>query len=463
MNKFSILLNTIVESGLIGSNFGITEFAIKPIAPRNLKDLANYLIMIHQLIYAQRNGLQNYTKEKLRVKLIWNGKTIKYDSQRKAIESNKNSIIFLNFLNFISQLFSDNKNENTLQKIKMFTNNKNNFNFFKLDNNFFINEITKKFKIKIFIANTISKSKYKKPVFVEINPLNKIFSDEWSARVLHELFHIVIDPNSVSKFSNRNYGDFQSPVGYSHDELLQEVPALITDFHKKYFEKPIQSKKDTRYKLNQKPIDYVEVSPTIFPFFLNILRNTIIANYLETLSKEEKKEFNKNPISNLKKIKLEDKKVKFEDILRHFSNYPDFQRILIKLQKMLRSKQNKVEELNQIKNFKDEEQEYDIRALRTKYNNGISKLKNDDNFSTFIFPGSLSLAEDDLQKYESIYEPIDRILYSLMQKSHTFLRKKDEKVGVSEIRITNFSNHINDIIKRYNKSISLFSDMTKLN
>jgi hypothetical protein len=262
-------------------------------------------------------------------------------------------------------------------------------------------------------------------------------------------------------------------VGYSHDELLQEIPALITDFHKKYFEKPLQSKKDTRYRLNQKPVDYSEVSPTIFPFFLNILRNTIIANHLETLNKKEKKKFNRNVIVNLKEIKPveikdepksdEPKKieVKFEDILRHFSNYPDFQRILIKLQKILRSKQSKVEELNQIKNFKDEDEEYEIRALRTKYNSGISQLKNKDNFSTFIFPGSLSLADNDLQKYESIYEPIDRILYSLMQKSHTFLRKKNERVGESELKITNFSNHVNDTVRKYRKLISPLGNMAK--
>ncbi len=457
MNKFSTLLNTIVESGLPGSNFGITEVGIKPIPPRNLKDLANYLIMIHQMIFAKNNGLQNYTKEKLRVKLIWNGKTIKYNPQKEIISSKNNKIILSNFLNFISQLFSDNKNESTLKEIKMFTNNKNNFDFFKIDRNFFINEVPKKIKIKIFIANTISKSKYKKPVFVEINPLSPIFSEAWDVRVLHELFHIVINPNTVSKFSNKSLGDFESPVGYSHDELLQELPALITDFHKNYFEKPIEIKKNRRYRLNQKPVNYAEVPPAIFPFFLNILRNTIIAKHLETLSEKDKEKFNKNPVANLKKINLGNKKVKFEDILRYFSNYPDFQRILIKLQKMLRSKKSKVEELNQIKNFKDEEEQYQIRGLRTKYNYGISQLKDNDNFSTFIYPSSFPPSKDDIE----IYEPIDRILYSLIQKSHTFLRKKDEKVGESELKIVNFSNHVNDIVNKYNKLILPFGDMNK--
>jgi hypothetical protein len=124
---------------------------------------------------------------------------------------------------------------------------------------------------------------------------------------------------------------------------------------------------------------------------------------------------------------------------------------------MLRSKKSKVKELNQIKNFKDEEEEYQIRGLRTKYNYGISQLKDDDNFSTFIYPSSFPPSKDDIE----MYEPIDRILYSLIQKSHTFLRKKDEKVGESELKIVNFSNHVNDIVNKYNKLVSPFGDMDK--
>ena len=342
------------ESGLIGSNFPIQTFAIQPKYPHNLKDLANYIIMLYKILYSKNNGLQNYTNEKLKINFFWEGK--RYIFKKQKTKTNKAK--FLNFLNFTNLLIkygtinnqnldSNNSNEpailkkniNSLKKANLFINNKNNNNFFNIDDDFFKNEIIKKFKIEILISNTNTK----KPVKISINPWNIATGSSWNINVLHDLFHVVINPSTVSKFNRGNLGSFSMPVGYTHEELLQELPALMTDINKSKFQNLNINKNTREYKnrYNQKPIDYVETPPVMFTFFLNILRNTIVFNHMKTLSSKELQKFQKNPgvaSSNL----LKDTNVKFDDILEYFNDYPDFQKILINTRKMLINKKQKI-------------------------------------------------------------------------------------------------------------------------
>jgi hypothetical protein len=446
------------ESGLLGSNFPIQTFTINPKYPHNLKDLANYIVMLYKILYGKNNGLQNYTNEKLKIDFFWEGK--KYISKKQKIKGNitaQNKTKFLNFLNLTNLLIkygtinnqniiiSDNPNEkkniNSLKKANLFINNKNNNEFFNIDDNFFRNEIIKKFKIEILISNTNTK----KPVKVSINPWNISASSSWGVNVLHDLFHIIINPSTVSKFNRGDLGSFLMPVGYTHEELLQEVPALMTDVHKKLFEKP-NTKHVSRY--NQKPIDYIDNPPVMFTFFMNILRNTIVFNYMKTLNKKELKQFQKNPGAAVSQLLSKDSIVKFDDVLEYFNEYPDFQKILKRTQSMLQNKKQKVEELNkQIKEYEkngDEDKEDEARTLKFKYNRYISDIDNNDNFITFKY---IKSPESDY------YEGIDRIIFSFMQRSHKFLTKTGQKVGESELKITNFSKYVDDCVMKYNKTV----------
>lgn len=449
---FSLLF----ESGLIGSNFPIQTFAIQPKYPHNLKDLANYIIMLYKILYSKNNGLQNYTNEKLKINFFWEGK--KYLPKKQKTKTNKAK--FFNFLNITNllikygtinneNLISNNANEpiilkkniNSLKKANLFINNKKNNEFFNIDNDFFKNEIIKKFKIELLISNTETK----KPVKISFNPWNVSAGSSWSINVLHDLFHIVINSSTVSKFNRGELGSFLMPIGYTHEELLQELSALMTDVNKSLFDKPNVSKHVSRY--NQKPIDYVEVPPVMFSFFMNILRNTIVFNYMKTLSPKELKLFQKNPGKNVSPILSQNTNVKFEDILEYFNEYPDFQKILIKTRKMLINKKQKVKELEQqIKEYQknsDDDGEDRARTLKSKYNRVINNIDNNDNFTTFKYSNNLN---------PDYYEGIDRIIFSFMQKSHKFLTKKGQKIGESELNITNFSKHIDNCVMKYNKT-----------
>jgi hypothetical protein len=451
------------ESGLMGSNFPIQTFSIQPKYPHNLKDLANYIIMLYKILYGKNNGLQNYTNEKLKINFFWEGK--RYVLKKQNIKGNaakQNKAKFLNFLNLTNLLIkygtlsnqniapsnnpNEKKNINSLKKANLFINNKNNNEFFNIDDEFFRNEIIKKFKIEILISNTDTK----KPVKVSINPWNISASSSWNINVLHDLFHIIINPSTVSKFNRGELGSFTMPIGYTHEELLQEISALMTDVNKTKFQNLNINKNTKEYKsrYNQKPIDYVETPPVMFTFFLNILRNTIVFNYMKTLSSKELQKFQKNPGAAVSQLLSKDSTVKFDDVLEYFNDYPDFQKILIKMRKMLINKKQKVAELNkQIKEYQeggDENKEDKARTLKFRYNRVISDIDNNDDFTTFKY---IKNPESDY------YEGIDRIIFSFMQKSSKFLTKKGQEVGASELKITNFSKYVDDCVMKYNKTV----------
>ena len=424
--KFTKKLSIIIESGFLGSNLKFTDFNFNPKNPNNLKDLGNYIIMIYQILYAERNGLQIYTKQKLNLQIAYDNELIKEP-------------ILNEFIDKINSLL--NKQIKPAEAKKQI-NQKNKFDI----SDSLFTKIKKDFIIELSIINTYINPKDEKSHIIKINPFDNY---DWIRNVLHEKIHIVINPKTVLKFSNKKFGGFDNPIGYSHKELLQEISALITDVNLSNFnefnfeEDEIEKIKDTG-----KIVNFPENSPdsVTFPFFLHILRNTIVFNHLKTFDKKSVKRFFKNvntidkeeiksddiniidkknelsedELNQLNYIKIKDsinkeilnkeQKVKWDDIKNYFKKYPYFQKILDRTKSILIK--------NKIKGITSEEV-----SFNPKYFNN--------NFYSFI----------------------DKIIFSFMQKSHTFLTKKNEKIGKDEGKLADFLQHVKNCINSYNKTI----------
>lgn len=393
--KFTKKLSIIIESGFLGTNFTFKDFNFNPKNPNNLKDLGNYIIMIYQILYAERNGLQKYTKQKLNLNLD-------YKDNIKKFQFEKNDLLkFYTFLRIIKKLINK---KIELKDINKIINQKDKFNI----SDSLFKQIKKNFIIEFSIVNINSKNKDSH--IIKIDPFNNY---DWIRNVLHDIIHIVINPKTVSKFSNKNFGDFDNPIGYSNKELLEEISALITDVNLSNLnEFDFEDEQIKKIKDTGKIINFAENPPNniVFPFFLHILKNTIIFNYLKTIKRKEVQNFLKNPSAEIKKINFEDVQVKFEDIKEYFKKYPYFQNILDKTINILSKDKNS--------NFKTK-----IFNYNSKY------LKN--NFYSFI----------------------DNIIYRFMQKSNRFLTKKGQEVGKDESKLADFLQHVKNCINNYNKTI----------
>jgi hypothetical protein len=379
--KFTKKLSIIIESGFLGSNLKFTDFNFNPKNPNNLKDLGNYIIMMYQILYAERNGLQKYTKQKLSLEV--------------ALVDNKLTIepILNEFINLINLLLNK---EIKLVEVKKQINQKNKFD---ISTDLFT-AMKKKFIIEFKIGSHM----------VGINPFN---NNNWIINVLHDPIHIVINPKTVSKFSNKNYGDFINPIGYSNKELLEEIPALITDVNiSNLNEFDIEEDDIKKIKDTGKIVNFPKNKPDsiMFTFFLNILRNTIIFNYLKSLDTKSVKEFLKNPKSINKEILNKQQKVKWDDIKSYFKKYPYFQNILDRTKNILIK--------NKAKGITADEVLYDEKYFNNNF-----------------------------------YYNVDNIIYEFMQKSHRFLTKKNEKIGKDEGKLGDFLQHVKNCINNYNKTI----------
>jgi hypothetical protein len=127
------------------------------------------------------------------------------------------------------------------------------------------------------------------------------------------------------------------------------------------------------------------------------LRNILTEN--GTLKKEEKKETEE-------KRKADDKEyfVQFNEIKKRFNNYPFFQKILESIIKIIPISKNGI-------------------SYKPKYFNN------------------------------NYYSNIDKKILTFTQASMNWGTKKGQKPGELEGKLTDFSNHISDTVKRYNKKI----------
>jgi hypothetical protein len=336
LKKFSALLTIVIESSYLGTNFKIKDFGIEPKVPKTLNDLANYVAMIYQILFAKNNGLQKYNKKlKLELKLLWTD----------------NSLL----LNNISNLL---KKKITLEEFnKNLRDNKKNFSIN-------IGEDFKKFfAIEININNSFK---------MKINPWEIAKSGgDWQRTFIHDLLHVIINPETVAKFQQKEFGKFDEPTGYTHDELLEELFALVTDHYNKKNLKLINFRSEEEGAIPD------EVG---FPFFLNILRNVIIQKKL-TPEKEHL--------------------IQFNEIKEKFNKYPVFQKILQKVIKF-------------IPNYKN-----GIKYKPSYFNNNY-------------------------------YSNIDKKILTFTQASLNWGIKENQKPVELEGKLTDFSNHISDTVKRYN-------------
>ena len=84
MKKFSALLTIVIESSYLGTNFPKPEdFGIDPKVPETLYDVANYVEMIYQILFAKKNGLHKYNKG-LELEFLW--KNTKYINELEELE-----------------------------------------------------------------------------------------------------------------------------------------------------------------------------------------------------------------------------------------------------------------------------------------------------------------------------------------------------------------------------------------
>ncbi len=273
--KFSKKLFLIAESGYLGTNFKVKDFGIEPKVPKTLYDVANYIEMIYQILFAEKNGLYKYNEKlKLELKPLWTD----------------NSLL----LNNISNLL---KNKITLKKFNTnLRNNKEDFSV-NIDENF-----KKNFAIEININDSFK---------MKINPWEIARSGgDWQRTFIHDLLHVIINPETVAKFQKAEFGKFDEPIGYTHNELLEELFALVTDHYNNKNLKLINFRSEEEGAIP----DEVD-----FPFFLNILRNVLI---------QEKLAPEKEHI------------IPFNNIKEKFNNYPFFQKILQRVIKFIPNYQN---------------------------------------------------------------------------------------------------------------------------
>lgn len=349
MKKFSVLLSTVVESSYLGTNLKIKDFGVEPKTPKTLYDVGNYIEMIYQILFAEKNGLHKYNEKlKLQFKLIKPQETVKQSEKE--------------LLKIISDLL---ESKITLKKFnKNLRDNKESFSM-GVDEDF-----KKNFAIEIDINGSFK---------MKINPWEIANSGgDWQRTFIHDLLHVIINPETVAKFQKVQSGKFDEPTGYTHDELLEELFALVTDH---YNNKNLKlGKSIINFRSNEEGATPDEIN---FPFFLNILRNVLIQ----------------------KKFNLSDEHlIPFRDIKEKFSNYPFFQKILERVVKFIPNYQNGI-------------------LYKPKYFNN------------------------------NYYSNIDKKILRFTQASSNWGTKKGQNPVELEGKLTDFSNHISDTVKKYNKKV----------
>lgn len=493
--RYTEKLLYLLESGLPGTNTPVRYVGVQPKEPKNLKDLLLYLLFVKQVVHSPRGGLVTYSDGKASVRTAVETRVLNFSKLNSDTATTVKKVV--DFFN------SDGYDVATLSALQKEIKKLHVEEKFSLADYLTLKEQLIAHVVVTPTDNSVDYTDFK----IKVYP---VFGDDffdWTSGVTHDLLHYVTNPTTVTKFNVTRYGDFTSPVGYTPEELLEEVPALVTDFFVYELKGVVKkgSKAGTKKLVNFRNVHTSPASQSgsvSFPLFFNLLRHLALRKAVETFSPDEAEKLLRNPVATLRSLPLNPIKVTWSDVESAFANYPNFVRVLRTAKKVVRNKVQNVlndvlnvasEEMDVNKEYKKlqaklkterslgkdtEELEDDLtqldkqlerlRSKRQALYSAYSTLADVNNKSQFTgwYSGLTELLNNlkgnsyfywSPQTKEDTYNIFDVVLYSALQVSSTFLQKRSvdgklEPLGYSEGKLNSFLNFVGSATVAYNRS-----------